>query len=361
MSTIASVSAELHRYPLSRPWAPDVRANAVIVLTVCDGDGARGVGFSWTPTIGAEAIRAMLAHDVAPWAVGREVDPRAVWPALWAHLREAGSAGVTSLALAALDIALWDLQGIRSGRSLGEMIGIRRSRVPAYGSGINLHYTDAELGAQLRRWREHGYTACKIKVGRDSIGDDVRRVAAAREILGNDFVLMIDANQRWDLDRATQAARLLEPYGIRWLEEPLDADDLRGHVELAGRTGIPLAAGENIRLRSRFREFADAGAIRFAQPNVVRVGGITPFLEIARDMQERGIVTAPHLLPELSAQLAACLPTPTDVEVVEGGTLTEIGALVSPNPLELRAGTIHLNPSAGTGLRFRPPLDGVRE
>ena len=156
-----------------------------------------------------------------------------------------------------------------------------------------------------------GYPAVKIKVGRPDLREDVERVAAVREVIGPDTLLMVDANQRWDLYRARRAADALAPYGLHWLEEPLPADDVAAHVELRRSAHVPIAVGENVYTVYGFRDLLTAGACDVVQPNVVRVGGITPFLRIAELARTFDVPVYPHLLPDLSGQLALSLPLPS--------------------------------------------------
>ncbi|HLS93209.1 MAG TPA: mandelate racemase/muconate lactonizing enzyme family protein [Microbacterium sp.] len=349
---IEQLDTRLITLPLERPWGPDVTEIHVVAVDVRDSDGGVGHGFSWTPTIGAHAVEQLLARDIAAFAEGRPADP-AIWPEAWAHLHEAGSGGVTTIALAGLDLALWDLRARRSGRSVTDAIGRRRDALPAYGSGVNLHYPLADLVAQTERWVRAGFRAVKVKVGSPDIARDVERIRAVREALGPDRVLMIDANQRWDLERATEAMERLAAFDLAWIEEPLRADDIAGHAELRRRTGVPIAFGENRHTRYQFRDAIDAGAVDVIQPNVVRVGGITPFLEIADLARERGVQLAPHLLPELSAQVAFALPEETWIEDVESAGFAQLGALEHPTGLEIRDGWATGGPALGLGMRFR--------
>ena len=356
---IAEVRTRLHRGTLLRPWGADVTVNHVIEVEVVDTTGARGVGFSWTPSIGAHAVQALLDHDIRDAVLGWSVDPAVVWPTLWVHLHEAGSGGVTTIAMAGLDLALWDLAGRRAERSLAGLLGRRRERAEVYGSGVNLHYTFEELVAQAQRWVAAGHRSVKIKVGGPDLGADRERVAAVREVLGPDRDLMIDANQRWDLERATAAMTALEPYHPRWIEEPLRADDLPGHAELRKRIATPVAMGENLHTVYRFRDALDVGACDVVQPNVVRVGGVTPFLQIAALADERGVELHPHLLPEVSGQLALTLERPCLVEDVEDASLTGLGLLDGPSPVTIRDGYLTETGAPGLGLRFQPALAGA--
>ena len=140
-------------------------------------------------------------------------------------------------------------------RLVADLLGRVRPSARAYGSGVNLHYSLDELLAQVGRWIEAGFDAVKIKVGKPDLAEDVDRVAAVRELLGPDRDLMIDANQRWDLDRATRSVDALAAFAPAWIEEPLRADDLSGHTELARRIDVPIAVGENLHTAFRFDEY----------------------------------------------------------------------------------------------------------
>lgn len=350
-AAIADLRTRLIRIPLRRPWGHDVRDLRVVEVLVEDTDGAVGRGFSWTPSIGGAAVKALLDEDIAQFAEGRPAAPE-WWDAAWAHVHEAGGAGVTTIALAGLDLALWDLRARRAGRGLPEELGRRHDRLPAYGSGVNLHYPLGELVAQARRWVEAGFGAVKVKVGKPDLAEDIQRVAAVRDVIGPDRGLMVDANQRWELDRAVAAVEALEPFRIAWLEEPLRAEDLAGHAELKRRTGVTIAVGENLHTQYRFREFMDAGAADILQPNIVRVGGITPTLRIADAVRSHGRTLALHLLPELSAQIAFALPEETPVEVVEEAGFAELGALLEPSGVVVQDGRVSGGPALGIGLAF---------
>ncbi|MCS3843060.1 mandelate racemase/muconate lactonizing enzyme family protein [Microbacterium sp. AK031] len=356
MSVISAFDARLLRVPLTRPWAADVTSVGVIETHVLRSDGVEGWGFSWTPQIGAETVLALLQHDIADFAVGRTNDPSELWPQAWAHLHEAGGGGITTIALSGLDLALWDAAARADGVSVSALLGTRRSSVAAYGSGVNLHYSLDELVAQVRRWIDAGFDMVKIKVGKPSVEEDLERVAAVREVLGADRALMIDANQRWDLDRATRSIEALAVHDIAWIEEPLRADDLAGHAELARRlrtaSRVPIALGENLHTVYRFEDFIRAEAAQILQPNIVRVGGITPFRRIAASVADAGAVLHPHLLPELSGQLALALDSDVLVEDVEDAGFGALGALAEPSPVTITEGRLTERAHLGLGIRF---------
>ncbi|WP_300342666.1 mandelate racemase/muconate lactonizing enzyme family protein [Nesterenkonia sp.] len=342
---------------MRRPWVPEAPRMHVIVTEITDSDGAVGTGFSWTPTIGPQAVAALVEHDIAPFLIGREADAADVWEPLWRHLHEAGGGGLTTIAMAGSDLALWDLAARRRGTSVVELLGRRHQSLPTYGSGVNLHYSLDELAEQLQRWVDAGQPAVKIKVGSPQLQRDVERVRLAREILGEDRALMIDANQRWDLQTAEEAISALAEYRLEWIEEPLRADDTAGYAELSRRItrsgpGVPIAAGENLHTRYRFAELMAADGAQVLQPNIVRVGGITPFLQIAELVADSGRRLAPHLLPDLSAQLALTLPEPVWVEDVEDAGLYEVGFLTEPSPVRIQECRAAVAPAEGLGLAF---------
>ncbi|WP_439590800.1 mandelate racemase/muconate lactonizing enzyme family protein [Microbacterium sp.] len=353
MTTIASFDARLLRVPLIRPWAADVTSVGVIATHVTRSDGVEGWGFSWTPQIGASAVLALLTEDIAPVATGRDADPEALWDPLWRHLHEAGGGGLTTIALAGLDLALWDASARATGVSVSSVLGRRRDGVRVYGSGVNLHYPLDELLEQVQRWMDAGLTAIKIKVGKPDLAEDVERVGAVRALLGADRDLMIDANQRWDLERATTAIDALSQFSLGWIEEPLRADDLAGHAELARRIEVPIAVGENLHTIHRFGEYLRAGATQIVQPNIVRVGGITPFRRIAALASAHGVALHPHLLPELSGQLALTLDGEPWAEDVEDAGFGDLGVLRDPSPVSISSGRLTETTHHGLGLRFR--------
>lgn len=358
-STIRRLSTRIIRVPLSRPWGPAVREISLIEVVVEDSAGALGHGFSWTPSIGAAAVLAHLDTDIAAFAIGRPADPEALWQPLWQHLHEGGGGGITTIAMAGLDLALWDLAARRAGQGITDHLGRTRDGATAYGSGVNLHYSLAELVEQSERWVAAGFDAVKVKVGSPDLGRDLERIAAVRSVIGPRRALMIDANQQWSLPQAERAIGELSAFDLTWIEEPLRADDLAGHAALRRRIEVPIALGENLYTHYRFAEFIDAGAVDLVQPNIVRVGGITPFRRIAALAAERGVGLAPHLLLELSAQLALTLPGEHLVEVVEGASFDELGILAAPAPVQVTGTTARTTGQPGLGLHLTEPRAGA--
>ncbi|MDA9440346.1 hypothetical protein XH98_14695 [Bradyrhizobium sp. CCBAU 51745] len=337
-ATIDQIRVRLFSVPLIRPWGPEVRQNYLITCEIRDSAGRSGTGFTWTPQIGAHAIAALLLRDCCPIIRGWDAHPAAVWDKLWRSLHEAGGAGVTTLAMAAIDTALWDLTLRAHGETLVSRLGQRRSLVGKYGSGINYDDDHDALREQARRWVGRGYDAVKIKVGHPSLEDDIRRCEIVRNEIGPHRQLMIDANQRWNIDQATRALDALSRFGLHWVEEPILADDVEGYALLKRRTGATIAAGENHRTVYEFRRLIQLGACDVVQPNVSRVGGLTPFLRIAAVAAASGVRVCPHHLPEVSGQLALCMAEEELVESIEDSSFAELGILASSEERETNSG-----------------------
>lgn len=349
---ITGLHTRLLTVPLRRSWGQEAPENHVIATEIQTDDGAAGRGFSWTPTIGPQAVQALLDYDIAPFITGMEASPEGVWDLLWKRLHEAGGGGLTTIAMAGVDLALWDLQARRAGASVTALLGQRQDAVETYGSGVNLHYSLDELVAQVERWVAAGHRAVKVKVGKPDVREDAERLDAVRSVLGPDRKLMIDANQRWDLPATFRALDVLGEYGLEWLEEPLRADDLWAYRRLRKQSPVPIALGENLHTVYRFRDFIEAEAVDIIQPNIVRVGGITPFRRIVELARTHSIRVMPHLLPELSGQLALTLAEPTLVEDVEDAGFGQLGILDGPSPVRISGNRLTLAGTPGLGFSF---------
>jgi L-alanine-DL-glutamate epimerase-like enolase superfamily enzyme len=348
---ITEVTSRAYRLAMPRPWGPDVRSQYLIAATVRSSDGGTGQGFSWAVRAGAQAVAAMVEADCRPVAEGGPAAPAAAWDRLWWHLREAGG-GIATLAMAAVDIGLWDLRARAAGVSLVDLLGRQRETAGVYASGVNRHLSMDELAEQVSRWVAAGHSRVKIKVGLPSLDEDLRRVAAVRQIIGPGRLLMVDANQLWDLPTARRAARALSGYDVFWLEEPLPAEDFGAYAALRAAIDIPVAAGESLYTQAQFRDLLQAGAVDFVQPNICRVGGITPFLRIARLARLFDIPVMPHLLPDISGQLALCLPLPGMVEDIDEGSFAALGALARPSGVTITGDSLQAQTGPGHGLSF---------
>jgi L-alanine-DL-glutamate epimerase-like enolase superfamily enzyme len=288
-----------------------------IVRIRCD-DGAEGAGYTYTIGTGGSSVMALLHDHLAPKLVGRDPDCiEAIWKDLFFHTHATAVGAITSLALATIDTALWDLRCKRIGLPLWKAAGGARPKVPVYTTeGGWLHLPVEALVGQTLEAKSQGFRGAKIKVGKPHVSEDVARLRAVREAVGDDFEIMVDANQCFSVSEAIRRARAFEPFGLAWLEEPLPAEDLAGHVELAAHTAIPIAVGESIYHASHFREYLERDACSIVQPDVARIGGITPWLKVAHLAEAFNVPVCPHFLMELHVSLTAAVPNAAWVEYI---------------------------------------------
>ena len=288
-----------------------------IVRIRCD-DGVEGVGYTYTIGTGGSSVVALLRDHLAPKLVGRDPDCiEAIWKDLFFHTHATAVGAITSLALAAIDTALWDLRCRRSALPLWKAAGGAQPKVPVYTTeGGWLHLPSEALVAQTLDAKAQGFRGAKLKVGKPGLAEDVARLAAVREAVGDAFEIMVDANQCFNVSEAIRRARAFEPFGLAWLEEPLPAEDLAGHIELAAHTAIPIAVGESIYHPAHFREYLARRACSIVQVDCARIGGITPWLKVAHLAETFNLMVCPHFLMELHVSLTAAVPNAAWVEYI---------------------------------------------
>ena len=331
---IKSVETQVASLPLPEgPWGDTIHHVTHIEIVVTDvttDTGLTGTGFTHTSGVGGATLKALLEHDIGPQLIGEEVAPRPLWHRSWKHVRDLGGGGATTTALAAVDIALWDLVAKEARKPLTAVLGGRQhQRIRAYASGINLNKSLPELLDQVRGWQAKGFTAFKVKVGKPEIEEDVERLTKVKELTGR-LPLMVDANQGWDIGKATRAINAYAGIGPTWVEEPLPCDDIDGHARLRRLVTSPIAIGENVYTIQQFNQYLAAGACDFVQADLCRVGGITPYLDIAALARAWNVPLAPHFMMELTGQVLCCLPNAYILENIDGGSLTDLGALAQP-------------------------------
>ena len=277
--------------------------------------GHSGVGFSYSKRAGGPAQYAH-AKEVAAGLIGEDPNDigRIYTKLLWAGA-SVGRSGVATQALAAVDIALYDLKAKRAGLPLSKLLGSFRASVQTYNtSGGFLNATLDEVKARATQSIEEGIGGIKIKVGLPDSKEDLRRVAGIREHIGWDVPLMVDANQQWDRATALRMGRQLEEFNLVWIEEPLDAYDFEGHAQLAQVLDTPIATGEMLASVAEHKGLISANGCDIIQPDAPRVGGITQFLRLAALADERGLGLAPHFAMEIHLHLAAAYPREPWVE-----------------------------------------------
>ncbi|GAA2324802.1 MULTISPECIES: mandelate racemase/muconate lactonizing enzyme family protein [Streptomyces] len=294
-----------------------VKQETILVRLTTD-NGIEGTGYAYTIGTGGVSVLALLREHLLPLLVGKDArNVEGLWRELFAHTRATTTGAITSLALAAVDTALWDLRCKRAGEPLWRLAGGHRQEIPVYDTeGGWLHLSTEDLTRSALAAQEAGFAGVKIKVGKPHPAEDAERLRAVREAVGPSLHIMTDANQSQSLSRALQLAAALEPFGPYWLEEPLPADDISGHAQLARATRIPIAVGESMYSPMQFRTYLETGAASVVQVDVARVGGITPWLKVAHLAETFNITVCPHFLMELHVSLVAAVPNGAYVEYI---------------------------------------------
>ncbi len=247
---------------------------------------------------GPRVVQTILEHEVKPILLGKDpAFPRRIRADLWKALEYQGVGGVAQFAIAAVDIAIWDILGKNAGLPVYKMLGAYRDRLPAY-SMCGWYYDNDDDLSRFRRVVtaavEQGYHAVKIKVGRFSLEDDVRRIRAALDIAGKGRRVMVDANQVFNRNEALRRGRVYQEMGCFWYEEPLPPQEMEGYAMLAQALDIRIATGENLNTRYAFADLIARRGADVVQPDNRRAGGVTEWMEIAAIADAYGLELASH-------------------------------------------------------------------
>ena len=312
---ITSVTLSLVFLPLDRPISDakvltgrqrPMTQIAFLFAEIATLEGHEGVGYSYSKRAGGPGLYAH-AKEIADDVIGEDPnDIQRIWTKLvWAGA-SVGRSGLATQAIAAIDIALWDLKAKRAGLPLAKLLGAHRDSVACYNtSGGFFSSPLEEIIENAHNSLERGIGGIKIKVGQPDPRIDLNRVEAIRAELSDEVALMVDANQQWDRVSALRIGRQLERYGLTWIEEPLDCYDAEGHAMLADKLDTPIATGEMLTSTAEHRLLIERRSVDYIQPDAARVGGITQFLRIMALGEEAGLKLAPHFAMEIHLHLSA--------------------------------------------------------
>lgn len=288
---------------------------AMLFAEITSDDGAAGIGFSYSKRAGGHG---MFAHakEICGNLIGEDPnDIGRLWDKLvWAGA-SVGRSGLAVQAIAAFDIALWDMKAKRAGLPLAKLLGARRDAVQCYNTSGGFLSTPTDvLLANCESSIAAGIGGIKIKVGQPDPAIDLQRLDAVRKKVDGRVALMVDANQQWDRPTALRVGTALEDFNLVWIEEPLDAYDVEGHAALAAKLITPIASGEMLTSVAEHLALVRNDAVDFIQPDAPRVGGITQFLKIATFAEQKYLKMAPHFAMEIHLHLAAAYAHDTWVE-----------------------------------------------
>jgi L-alanine-DL-glutamate epimerase-like enolase superfamily enzyme len=305
---IERITVAAYQIPTDEPESDGTIAwdATTLVLVHIEAGGKRGIGYSYADSATATLIRDKLAsllvtHDA--------MATNARWLDMVRAIRNLGRPGIASMAIAAVDNALWDLKAKLLGLPLAALLGLVRPSIPVYGSGGFTSYSLEKLRQQLHDWAQSGMQMVKMKIGREP-DTDLQRVYAAREAIGNMAALFVDANGAYTRKQALEFAYNFADRGVIWFEEPVSSDDLDGLRMMRDRAppGMSISAGEYGYDLPYFRRMLDAQAVDVLQADATRCGGITGFLGVSALCEAFNVPLSSHCAPTLHAPLccASC-------------------------------------------------------
>ncbi|HZE33160.1 MAG TPA: enolase C-terminal domain-like protein [Actinoallomurus sp.] len=352
---IEAVSATAYTIPTDAAEADGTYAwdSTTLVLAEVRSGQTTGIGWTYGPTACATVIR----DSLSPVVEGREaLDVGGSFQAMVRAVRNAGRPGAVGYAISAVDVALWDLKARLLRLPLHRLLGAVHDEVPVYGSGGFTTYDERRLREQLEHWTlEQHIPRVKIKIAESwgsEVSRDLSRMSQARDLVGDDVDLYVDANGGYSHKQAIRVMEAAADLDIRWLEEPVSSDDLEGLREIRDAVRPDVTAGEYGYDLFYFRRMCEAGAVDCLQADVSRCGGITEWLRVASVAAAYNLQISGHCGPHLHVHVAAATPNLRHLEWFHDHVRIE--SLLFEGTLNPDSGTLRPDPKAhGNGLTLR--------
>jgi mandelate racemase len=350
---IESLTTQILRIPMTKPMVSATLSWTdvwFLVVELRTDDGALGHAYIWSYNAHISASLKAMVGELSRHVLG--ADPRhsaRIWSSMWRGTVQWGHAGITVMATAAIDMAVWDLMGQVTGQSVGHLLGLHHQVVPTYAShGLWINDDLSALQREAADYAQMGFTAMKMRAGRRRVEDDIAAVRAVREAIGPNVGLMVDFGSSPTRDRAERMARGMEEFDLLWIEDPIGDEDPAEHAELAREIRTPICFGEKVYAPQGFARLIEARAADHLMADLQRAGGVTAWVRIAALADAARLPLSSHILPEHNVHLVASAPTGAWLEYVPWAEdLFE-------DRLELVDGGFRVPDRPGFGLRFDP-------
>jgi L-alanine-DL-glutamate epimerase-like enolase superfamily enzyme len=312
-------------------------------------DGSEGTGYTYTGGVGGRSICTMIEHDLKMFLIGKDAScVEGIWEEMNWKIHYVGRGGISSFAISAIDIALWDLRAKKANEPLYKLLGGFSNSTNCYAGAIDLNFSKEKLLKNIQSYLNQGFKAVKIKLGRQTLEEDLDRVAAVRQLIGPDIIFMVDANMKWTVENSIKASKQLQKYDVLWLEEPTIPEDYNGYKRISKEGGLAIAAGENLHTIYEFENMITRGQIDFPQPDASNIGGVTGWLKVANLAFANNLPVCTHGMQELHVSLMAAMPHASYLEV-HSFPIDQY----TTRPVVIENGRAIAPEAAGTGVEFK--------
>ena len=321
----------------------------MVIVIITDENNLKGYGYTVMHGEQQASIASIIDHTYRKILIGSDsTRVEHLWAQMWKKTHYAGRGGSSSFAIAAVDTALWDLNARRLNQPLWRLLGGYDPKVKTYAGNIDLNFPiEKILNNATKNIEEDGYKAIKMRLGRESLKEDINRVEAVRNHIGDDIELMADANEAWRLDQAIKASNLLSEFNLTWLEEPISPDNFIGYQQLRLKGQTPIAAGENLHTLQEFQQLIHFKGVDFPEPDFTTCGGVTPFMKIAKLAEANNLPIISHGAHDIHIQLLGACSNAAYIEIHAFGIENYIS-----HPMKMKDGYGIASDRAGIGFDF---------
>ncbi len=342
---VRSVAVPMKRALITRVVIIEKAAFLLIDLETEEGITGRSYLFGYTEN--GNRYLAPLVADLAEALKGQAIEPETLFDKARKALTLFGHEGLAMMAVSGLDMACWDALAQAQGKPLVEALGGERKPIAAYNSnGLGIIEAEAAAREAKELLAEGGFTAVKVRLGRETLEDDLEALRAVREAVGPDVLLPTDFNQCLSVTDAIERGKALDGEGVYWIEEPTRYDDLDGNARIAAEVETPIQNGENFYGPESALRAIEAKALDYLMPDVERIGGVTGWMRTAKLAEDANIPVSSHLFPEFSSHLLAATPTSHWLE------FTDWSQPLLENPVTVEDGHVHVSEAPGAGITW---------